>query len=260
MSKNSPRHTTASREGRLQKTPPVRGLVAELPLSKWTRQFQPNTLYTDLCRAFRRDPPLFLSKKEFHGAKDEFVAREVGRRLERHRRSYSLRHPPIRAKELSTRFGLDAMAELEQLLWPIHIWQGRAAFSKNNKQWEKAKEELKRLGGELKKIANSLIPPKPRFSKIKEDLLRFWCFYAERAFVWILLRVEFRNLCRQGKTRSTALKELKQHYAYLDLPSDFDMRVSRSPGYNVREDVAKRFGLKASSIKPLLSRWRSGSR
>ena len=251
MPKNSPSRSTASREGKLQKSPPARGLVAELPATKWTRQFQPKTLYAEFRRAFRRTPPLFLSEKEFDGAKDEFVAREVGRRLEHLRRSYA----PLRPEELSTRLGLDAMAELEQLLWPIHIWQGRAAFAVKNEQYERAKVELKRLEMELKRIAKELVPPKPRFSKLKEDPLQFLRFYAERLFFWTLLHEERKVLGRRRRNPNLIFSELKQRYAYLDLPSDFDEKVGSSPGANAREDVAERFGLKADSIPPLLTRW-----
>lgn len=221
-------------------------------------QLQRETLYAELCRswkrAYRREPPLFLSMEEYRGAKDEFVARDVGRHLRR----LHLRQTPARPSiSLDALVALDAMDELRSLLWPIHRWQGKAASAVTHEQYEKAKAELKRLGKELKRIANTLVPPKPRFSKLKRDP-EFLSFYAERFFFWTLLHEEYQVLCRDKWKRNPglALSELKRHYAYLDLPPDFDdTTMQNSPHANACQDVAARFNVEPESILPLINKW-----
>lgn len=223
-----------------------------MPHKTRTNEFQRRSLYRDLCRAFRRKPPLFLSEKEFQGAKHEFIVRDVGRHLGSLRRSQT---PPLPAKPISEILPLDAMDELQSLLWPIHIWQGRAAFGTNARAYAEATAKLKQFRSEMKRIANSLVPPKPRFSKLREDPSQFLSFYAERFLFWTLLHEEVTVLHQRRRNQSLVLGELKRHYAYLDLRSDFDEKVGSSPNANALEDVAERFGLKADSVPVLLSQW-----
>ena len=226
MSKNSPRHTT---------------------------QLQRRTLYAELCWSFKRGhgrvPPLFLSEEEYRHVKDEFVARDAGRHLRR----LQLRQTPPRPSS-NPLPALDATDELRSLLWPIHRWQGQAVFAANHKQYEEAKAELKQLGKELKRIANALIPPKPRFSKLRGNP-EFLPFYAERFFFWTLLHEEYKVLDKVRRNRNLFLSDLKRHYAYLDLPSDFDTAIVNSPHANALKDVGARFNVAADSILSLMHAW-----
>ena len=230
-----------------------------MPHKTWTDAFQRQSLYRNLCLAFRRKPPLFLSEKEFQGAKHEFIARDVGRHLERLRRSQT---PPLPPKPISEILPLDAMNELQALLWPIHTWQGRAAFATNARAYAEATAKLKHFRSELKRIANSLVPPKPRFSKLKEDPLSFLCFYADRLFFWTVLHNDYKAFGTGRRNEALVLSGLKKAYSFVTFPEDLDTRLKTPVGASALEDVAKEFGLSAESIPPLLSRWlsRSGAR
>lgn len=219
----------------------------------WLRRdaFRRRTFYRALCEALDRgDGSLFLSQEQFEVAEREFIRSEAWERWPQIPLLPTPKQLPVGVKEA-----------LRPLMSRIYYWQCKAALAKDETQYDRAKEELQRLVMELKRIAATLVPPKPRFSKIKRDLYGALLLFTRRLFFWVLMHEEFKALRQKRKDTSTALRKLKQHYSsYLPLPSDFDSRVLSPPRDNAQQDVAEEFGLHPDSVPVLLSRLRSRPR
>jgi hypothetical protein len=222
-------------------------------------EFTSRSVYTDLRYLFitrdpRRKPDelLALTKDQFDGARSEFVAREVPRII-----------PPL--KQLAAKCGEPAeempedgevpstdpstVQRLDTLLMLMHLQLTDKAYEKASKEFDH--------------IIRSLKPKKRKRHAIKDKVLEFSQYLAQRKFMWAILKGEWRFLSKRCPTSGSTLSELRKHYDYLssELAGDENEITGRLSRDSVNDlafqDAADKYGGSPDGLRTMLtpSKW-----
>jgi len=198
-------HLTPSKKKASGAPKPVPHLQKELPKKPVTsrrrnQEFRLGTLYSYLCFVFRKDRqltqkqckgPLKFTPQQFLAAKWHFVSDEQSRWSQRAQRAYTRRNLPFVEEKWTDWTVLGPPLDR---LWMIML------FARSDAVYDKASRKFD-------EIIHTLKPRKKKEHVVRKDPLAFIRTYAERMFLWAVLKGEYNS--------GMLVEELRQHYHYL---------------------------------------------
>ncbi len=199
-------HLTPSKKKVSSARKPAPHLQKELPKKAVTsrrhhQEFRLATLYPYLCFLFRKDRkltqkqckkgPLKFNPQQFLAAKEHFVSDEQGRWSQRAQKAFTRRNLPFVEEKWTEWTVLGPQLDRLRMIM---------LFARSDDVYDRASRKFDALVHQLK-------PRKKKEHVVRKDPLTFIQTYAERMFLWAVLKGE--------RNSGMLVDELRQHYHYL---------------------------------------------